>query len=335
MLKRLRYSPFLVQLVVTRRCNLSCTYCNEFDDYSDPVPTEDLKRRMRKIKELGAWAVEFTGGEPMMHPEIYELTRYAKEELGFTKVMLITNAYLLNEEKVQKLNAAGLDDMQISIDGALPNDVTIKVLKPLRKKLEAVIRAAKFRVTLNAVIGSAPAAEALEVVDFAIEHHFRPRVCFIHSGDGQMKLPSEEAAVYEQIKTRLGRRFRESGDYRSRLMATGAAPFKCRAGSRYLYVDEFGYVRWCSQQRDAFGRALDDYGFADLQQQFHAPKGCSAQCTVGCVRTCSAYDEWRPQNGEAVDPVGTAYTPLVQIASSKRPPAPAGTPAARAEDAPA
>src|SRR5262250_1440871 len=67
MLKRLLYSPFLVQLVVTRRCNLSCTYCNEFDDYSDAVPTEDLKRRMRQIKQLGAWAVEFTGGEPMMH----------------------------------------------------------------------------------------------------------------------------------------------------------------------------------------------------------------------------------------------------------------------------
>src|SRR5262249_51004944 len=81
-LSRLMYSPFLVQLVVTRRCNLSCTYCNEFDEVSDPVPTDELKRRIDKIRELGAWALELTGGEPMMHPEIYELVRYAKS-LGF------------------------------------------------------------------------------------------------------------------------------------------------------------------------------------------------------------------------------------------------------------
>jgi MoaA/NifB/PqqE/SkfB family radical SAM enzyme len=311
-LQRLLYSPFLVQLVVTRRCNLSCTYCNEFDDVSEPVPTDELKRRIAKIKELGSWAVEFTGGEPMMHPEIYELVRYAKS-LGFTKVMLISNAYLLNEEKVRKLSEAGLDDLQISIDGVTPNDVTVKVLKPLRKKLEAVIRAAKFRVTLNAVVGSAPPEEALEVVAYAQEHGFRPRACFIHSGDGQLKLDPEQIAVYHEIKARLGRQFNEAGDYRTRLMRGESAPFRCRAGSRYLYIDEFGYVRWCSQQRDAFGIPLADYTADDLQRQFNTRKSCADQCTVGCVRTCSAYDEWR---GQALDPdpsLAHPATPLVQL----------------------
>ena len=42
-LNRGLYGPFLAQLVVVRRCNLSCTYCNEFDEESDPVPTELLK----------------------------------------------------------------------------------------------------------------------------------------------------------------------------------------------------------------------------------------------------------------------------------------------------
>jgi MoaA/NifB/PqqE/SkfB family radical SAM enzyme len=316
-LNRLLYSPFLVQLVVTRRCNLSCTYCNEFDEVSDPVPTAELKARMDKIRELGAWAVEFTGGEPMLHPEIYELTRYAKG-LGFTKVMLISNAYLLNEEKVRKLSEAGLDDLQISIDGVTPNDVTVKVLKPLRKKLDAVIRAATFRVTLNAVIGSAPPEEALEVVSYAQEQGFRPRVCLIHSGDGQLKLPADQVAVYHEIKARLGKRFREAGDYRTRLMNEGSAPFRCRAGSRYLYVDEFGYVRWCSQQREAFGVPLDRYTPEDLRRQFHTRKGCSDHCTVGCVRTCSAYDEWRGQELEP-DPA-LAAAALVQISPRPAPP---------------
>jgi hypothetical protein len=147
---------------------------NELDEISQPVTTEELEGRIDKLKELGARAVEFTGGKPMRHPKISELTRYAKS-LVFTKVLPISSA-------------TGLDDLQISIAGVTPNAVTVKVLKPLRKKLEAVIRAAKFRVTLNAVVGSAASEEALEVVTCAQEHGFRPRVCFIHSGDGQLKL---------------------------------------------------------------------------------------------------------------------------------------------------
>src|SRR4051812_22010785 len=312
MLQRLLYSPFLAQVVVTRKCNLSCTYCNEFDDVSPPVPTEDLRARLRKLKELGTWAVEWTGGEPLLHPDLFELTRYAKRELKFHKVMLISNAYLLNEKKVTELNDAGLDELQVSIDGVNTNEVTVKVLKPLRKKLEHLIRTAKFKVVLNAVVGSAPAAEAMEVVNFAVSSGLRPRVCLIHGGDGQMKLAPEDLVVYNEIKAKMGRRFREAGDYRTRLMDENRAPFKCRAGSRYLYVDEFGTIRWCSQQRESWGKALLDYTPQDLKKQFFTAKDCNEHCTVGCVRTCSNPDEWRKQL-LAPDPLELPQPSLVQI----------------------
>src|ERR1700690_2357021 len=154
--QRIAYAPFLVQVVVTRRCNLSCTYCDEFDQVSPPVPTDLLKRRIDKIRQLGAWAIEWSGGEPLLHPDLCEITRYAKEQ-GFTRVMLLSNGFLLDPDKILALNLAGLDDLQVSVDGVLPNQSTVKVLKPLRAKLEALARVAKFRVTLNAVIGSAPA----------------------------------------------------------------------------------------------------------------------------------------------------------------------------------
>lgn len=66
-----------------------------------------------------------------------------------------------------RINDAGLDRLQVSVDGVHPNEVTVKVLKPLRKKLETIAKHAKFQVTLNGMIGSAPAGEALEVVAFA------------------------------------------------------------------------------------------------------------------------------------------------------------------------
>ena len=60
--------PFLAQLVVTRRCNLTCGYCNEYDDFSKPVPTEVVKARLDHLADLGTLVVTLTGGEPLLHP---------------------------------------------------------------------------------------------------------------------------------------------------------------------------------------------------------------------------------------------------------------------------
>jgi MoaA/NifB/PqqE/SkfB family radical SAM enzyme len=302
---RVLYAPFLAQMVVTRYCNLDCGYCSEFDKVSKPIPTEELKRRLAKLRQLGTFAAELTGGEPMTHPDIYELIRYAKKDLKFFKVQMISNAYLFNAAKIEKLNEAGLEELQISIDGVKPNDITVKVLKPLRKKLEAVARTAKFKVVLNSVIGSAPPEEVLEVIDFAQEHGFVPRVSFVHDDKGQISLDESGFRLIDQIKERLGRRFFNGGDYRQRLMNAGEAPFRCRAGSRYLYIDEHGTVRWCSQTRDGWGIPLADYSEANLKEQFHTGKSCNTGCTLGCVRHCSRYDQWRPQTGETAEPVST------------------------------
>jgi hypothetical protein len=94
-------------------------------------------------------------------------------------------------------------------------------------------------------------------------------------------------------------------------MEEGRAPFKCRAGSRYLYVDEDSIVRWCSQQRDAFGIPLADFTHDHLREQFHTRKPCADHCTVGCARTCSAYDGWRPQTLAATPAVARADAPEI------------------------
>jgi MoaA/NifB/PqqE/SkfB family radical SAM enzyme len=308
-MSRYLYAPFHVQMVVTRRCNLTCGYCNEYDDHSPPVPTEVLKAQMAKLKSLGAWAVEMTGGEPMEHPDLVELVRYAKQDLGFYKVQMISNAYLWNESTVHALNAAGLDDLQVSVDGTTPNDVTVKVLKPMKKKLEVIAKHAKFRVTLNAVIGSAPPGEAVQILEFAKEHGFKPRVGLVHDGHGQLTLAPGQLEEFEGIKAVLGRQMKDAGNYRAKLMATGSAPFKCRAGSRYLYVDEFGMVRWCSQTRENWGVPLMEYTLDHLKQQFDTQKDCAPKCTVGCVRTASAPDGWRGQR----QPDPSAGKDLVQI----------------------
>lgn len=294
-LSRALFGPFLAQVVVTRRCNLSCGYCNEFDGVSPPVPLDAMKARIDKLKSLGTFSVEFTGGEPMLHPEITEIVAHARSR-SFHKVMMISNAFLLNEERVRALNAAGLMELQVSVDGVLPNEVTVKVLKPMMPKLEMLARTAKFDVVLSAVLGATSADAALSVVGAARRLGFRPRVLVLHDGDGQMRPGDGGHAAFARVREALGeRRFREAHDYRERLLRDGRAPFRCRAGSRYLYVDEFGDVHWCSQTRGVFTKPLLDYTPDDLREQFYTQKTCADSCTLGCARTQSAYDEWRAQ----------------------------------------
>src|SRR5207344_3628129 len=49
--------PLLAHIIPIRRCNLACEYCNEYDDFSKPVPLETMFRRIDKLAELGTSVV--------------------------------------------------------------------------------------------------------------------------------------------------------------------------------------------------------------------------------------------------------------------------------------
>ena len=294
LMDRLRFGPFLAQLVVTRRCNLSCGYCNEYDQSSAPVPTGVLLQRIGALRRLGVPYLEFTGGEPLLHPDLPRLVRRATD-LHFPARMLISNATLMTPERIEALNRAGLTHLQVSVDGVATNAVTKKTLQGLRRPLERLARLARFKVVMSGVVGSCPPEEVTEMIDFARHSGFTPRVLLVHGPDGQLGLEEAQRRAYLEAKARIGRRFAESHGYREQLIETGRAPFRCRAGARYLYVDEHGEVHWCSQQRARFARPLTAYDAAELRRQFLTRKGCEATCTVGCARTNSAYDAWRPQ----------------------------------------
>ena len=115
------------------------------------------------------------------------------------------------------------------------------------------------------------------------------------------RVGERELAVYRELKefgSRGDARF--NGVFQDNLALGRPNEWSCRAGARYLYVDEHGIVHWCSQQRGVFTRPLADYTYDDLRAQFDTRKPCADTCTVGCVRTASRFDEWRPQRAEFV-----------------------------------
>jgi MoaA/NifB/PqqE/SkfB family radical SAM enzyme len=293
---RLRYSPFLAQLVVIRRCNLSCGYCSEYDKFSDPISVQVLEERLKKLKSLGTFGISLTGGEPTLHPQLPYLIRKCRE-LGFFRTGMISNGFLLRPDLIKALNKAGLQEMQISIDGVQANDTTQKVLVNLKKRLQWLRDHARFRVIVSGVLGACPPQEAEEVLSFAKKMRFIPRVLLLHDNEGQLKPSNAEVKTFEKIVRKLPKTWVEFSNYRKRLVRDGSAPFKCRAGSRYLYVDEYGNANWCSQTRGIWSKNLMGYTLSDLREQFYRYKPCHATCTLGCVRAASQLDNWRAQPG--------------------------------------
>jgi MoaA/NifB/PqqE/SkfB family radical SAM enzyme len=114
------HHPVLAHIIPIRRCNLSCAYCNEYDKVSSPVPTEEMLRRVDLLAALGTGIITFSGGEPLLHPELDEIIRRIRSH-GLIAT-LITNGYMLTPERIQLLNRAGLEHLQISIDNVQPDD---------------------------------------------------------------------------------------------------------------------------------------------------------------------------------------------------------------------
>jgi MoaA/NifB/PqqE/SkfB family radical SAM enzyme len=288
---RIRFGIFNVQMVATRKCNLSCGYCDEWDKTSKPVGKDQLIEQIDHLAKLGLFSVVFTGGEPLLNPDLMDVIRYATKKVGW--VGLISNGYLINEKIVRKFNALGINGLQLSIDGVNPSKMTVKVMKYLLPKLEMLSRLAKFPVNINAVIGSTNPEEALEVLRTARRLKLKSTIGLIHNNRGQLKLNSNQREVYREAARMIDKPWWARRSFEERLIKFGEDDFKCRSGCRYLYVDEFGMARFCSQQKDLYQKPVRELTLADLKENFVSKKPCTRTCTVGCVRSASLVDWWR------------------------------------------
>src|SRR5687768_1557214 len=84
---RFRYRPVAAHLIPIRRCNLSCTYCNEYDDRSAPVPTTDVLRRIDGLAALGTGVVTLSGGEPLLHPDLDQIISHIRRSGAIATVI--------------------------------------------------------------------------------------------------------------------------------------------------------------------------------------------------------------------------------------------------------
>ena len=291
-----RHHPILAQIVPIRRCNLVCTYCNEFDAVSAPVPFNEMLRRVDQLAALGTTIITISGGEPMLHPDLDEIIRHVRRRGAIAT--LITNGYLLTAERIRQLNRAGLDYLQISIDNVMPDETSKKSLKVLDRKLELLAEHAEFAVTVNSVLGSPVRnpEDARTIAQRARALGLTSTVGILHDGDGQLRpLAADHFAIYHDLLEPDQKMFAFAQyDRFQRNIAQGKPNhWHCRAGGRFLYICEDGLVHYCSQQRGRPAIPLERYTRADLEREAAAEKSCAPFCTVSCVHQTAMLDSFR------------------------------------------
>jgi len=281
---------------------------------------EEMKKRLDLLADMGTSIITISGGEPLLHPEMDEIIRHIRRR-GMIAGM-ITNGFLLTKDRIDRLNHAGLEHLQISIDNTKPDDVSLKSLKTLDQKLELLANYAYFQVNINSVLGSGvkDPEDALRIAHRAVDLGLTSTVGIIHDNNGQLKpLGPREIEIFEEIMSLSKRSFSRFNDFQHNVARGKEHNWRCRSGSRYLYICEDGLVHWCSQQRGYPGIPLAQYTPEMRQREYSTKKFCAPRCTVSCVQQVGILDNWRdPQNLQPMPMTPAApAAELVQIGQAR------------------
>ena len=101
-----------------RRCNLTCKHCYSISadtDFKGELSTAEVHTVMDDLRQFGVPVLILSGGEPLLHPDIFDISRRAKE-MGFY-VGLSSNGTLIDESNIDAIAAVGYNYVGVSIDG--------------------------------------------------------------------------------------------------------------------------------------------------------------------------------------------------------------------------
>jgi len=111
-------APFLVVWDVTYACNLKCKHCyaNAGKPLENELTTEEAKQAIDKLDRVSVPIIAFSGGEPLVRKDFFELAKYAHDKGIY--VAVATNGTLITKRKAREMKEAGIQFTQISLDGA-------------------------------------------------------------------------------------------------------------------------------------------------------------------------------------------------------------------------
>lgn len=285
-----RNAPVEAQLIVTRRCNLSCGYCTEYDNVSGMIPLEILKQRVDALHRLNVVNISLLGGEPLMHPDLPAVVAYGNRR---SQVSVTTNGFLITKDLILALNGASLANMEVSIDSVKVDRTAYiqKCLKTIRPKLALLKEHAEFDLHVNIVLCDQTKDDLLATIRELQAMGLRVSIDLLHDSHGAIAIGGDEfLRLWEQYYAEAKPFCYIEQAYGADLLRGRQPQWHCRAGSRFIYVDEFGNVQFCSAQRGLLDKPVLEYTREDLRAHGKTHKGCEAGCSMLCHYRASAVD---------------------------------------------
>ncbi|MEI8254481.1 MAG: pyrroloquinoline quinone biosynthesis protein PqqE [Deltaproteobacteria bacterium] len=163
--------PVALVAELTYRCPLRCGYCANPVDlarYRDELDTHSWRRVLTEAAALGVYHAHFSGGEPLLRADLEDLVAHARAAGLYTN--LITSAYDLDDARVDRLAAAGLDHAQVSfqhVDGARADRIAGTVVHAAKLRAAAAIRARDIALSVNVVLHRGNLAHTGELIGLA------------------------------------------------------------------------------------------------------------------------------------------------------------------------
>ncbi|MFH0815583.1 MAG: radical SAM protein [Methanobacteriota archaeon] len=250
-------------LHLTRRCNLGCSYCylSAGKGLEGELSTDALKGVIDQVRALGGkvQGIAITGGEPMLHPDFWELCDYAAatgRNGGEVRMWLATNGTLVTEENAPHI-AKRFVEVQVSLDGTEEVHDAMRGRGSYSKALRAIrlLSAAGARVKISATVSKKNLRDVFHVVDVAERHAIQciktgilmpfgkgDRVLMLDEGDFEMFWREMHARL---TAAKINIRVENEGTQSTFMAGTFDGAYSCGAGLDSLSIDADGSVYPC------------------------------------------------------------------------------------------
>ena len=289
--------PETAVLMLTKRCNLHCVFC-DITNINEEMGFEDAQKVIDNVSKLKATLLVITGGEPLLHPQLFNIVKYAKNK-GL-KVCITTNGTLI-DEYFDEIVDSRVDVLSVSLDGLGPIHDTLRNKPGLAEKVkEAILRVKKLEpkgqtVSINFVITNKNLGELEQVYRWAQREKIFMDFWPVNSHpELHININDEYAKLQKfimQLKAK-GELSPEKCNYFFNI------PFycglkqplrvRCLALMRQFGIDMDGSIRLCCVwdfKHDDLGNAIRD----NLEELWHSPKYRQARralyyhgCNAGC-----------------------------------------------------
>ncbi len=305
----LHATPAFVRMIPTDKCNLNCKYCWQKSDQSHEMSFEEFRKYLERAAGLKVGLITFLGGEPMLWNPLYDAIAHCSKKHILTD--LTTNGTLLNNKSIEALGKAGLDYLNISVDGFEPDAVSSKnsvIRKNLVDSLKKAKKKYRMHFRINSVIYNNNFETVKALIAFSREHNVQISLGFVvppvdgyDRSQGSIYFEQQDRELLQQIvdyiltKKKQGYPIIDPDAYFENIFRflDREKFWECNYPTRYGWVNVTpnGKIRTCTKKMDELDIDFEDLDIYKLKDLRSVLKEKVQECNIDCYSNC-AYDSY-------------------------------------------